>query len=37
MWIPTEAKVDIVTTSNLMRHENTATTTIYAQPTEVDL
>ena len=32
-----EAKVDIVTTSNLMGHENIATTTIYTQPTDADL
>ena len=32
-----EAKVDIVTTSNLMGHENITTTTIYTQPTEADL
>jgi site-specific recombinase XerD len=32
-----DAKVDIVTTSNLMGHENIATTTIYTQPTEADL
>jgi site-specific recombinase XerD len=32
-----EAKVDIVTTANLMGHENIATTTIYTQPTEADL
>ena len=31
-----EAKVDIVTTANLMGHENIATTTIYTQPTEAD-
>jgi site-specific recombinase XerD len=32
-----EAKVDIVTTSNLMGHENIATTAIYTQPTDADL
>jgi site-specific recombinase XerD len=32
-----EAKVDIVTTSNLMGHESTTTTTIYTQPTDADL
>jgi integrase/recombinase XerC len=32
-----DAKVDIVTTSNLMGHENITTTTIYTQPTEADL
>ncbi len=32
-----EAQVDIVTTSNLMGHENITTTTIYTQPTEADL
>jgi integrase/recombinase XerD len=32
-----DAQVDIVTTSNLMGHEDIVTTTIYTQPTDADL